>query len=460
MDSSSSKFDQQRESRLILKLKNVRSMEERISLMMQLYPNFIKGLKPDHLTKSTADPKILRAEEEKTKKKNFPPTNKIIIDPNKNTNVNITPSESYRQFQKDIKTVENQNELCEQQQQQPYLEPPKKIKINRKSLDILSEFTGVSRRSLERGLSSFISRRYNLTNISPYSRKWLVFGHPPNKHLKKANKLEIKKKKKKIFPKSTQKVLKKKKTNSKQLIETQPLVTQQKNPPSHFIGFNSPNYFTVRNSFLIESISQNLPNINQSPLEFLCEVSEIQQQLQSKFQNVNQRPLKQINSEKGNKNSHNLHSSFPNNPNTKLLQEVDNTPSYPYMLPNLEKKAIYPTNLINNQLNKIPECKVKGTGYMCINEPEKEKEKIRIRKNTESKEKIKEKVKEKEKEKKHPNLGFISQEKKKIPNQFDFIITKNFNSQIKRKRKNIYDPIDHLYQRIEIFNSIQKKKKN
>ncbi|KAJ6238477.1 hypothetical protein M0813_25700 [Anaeramoeba flamelloides] len=52
----------------------------------------------------------------------------------------------------------------------------KEVRLNRSLLRVLSEITMVSRRSLERGLSSFFERKYGFQNIRPYSRSALIFG--------------------------------------------------------------------------------------------------------------------------------------------------------------------------------------------------------------------------------------------------------------------------------------------
>ncbi|KAJ3430803.1 hypothetical protein M0812_02476 [Anaeramoeba flamelloides] len=53
---------------------------------------------------------------------------------------------------------------------------PKKIRIKRSCLDFLSFLTDRKRKTLERGITSFFTRSYNLTNSREYSRDWMVFG--------------------------------------------------------------------------------------------------------------------------------------------------------------------------------------------------------------------------------------------------------------------------------------------
>ncbi|KAJ3424743.1 hypothetical protein M0812_27167 [Anaeramoeba flamelloides] len=53
---------------------------------------------------------------------------------------------------------------------------PKTIRIKRSCLDFLSFLTDRKRKTLERGITSFFTRSYNLTNSRKYSRDWMVFG--------------------------------------------------------------------------------------------------------------------------------------------------------------------------------------------------------------------------------------------------------------------------------------------
>ncbi|KAJ6235699.1 hypothetical protein M0813_28532 [Anaeramoeba flamelloides] len=57
-------------------------------------------------------------------------------------------------------------------------EGPRVIRIKRTCLDFMSLLTGVKRKNLERGLTAFFFRYYNLVNLRMYSRDWMVFGHP------------------------------------------------------------------------------------------------------------------------------------------------------------------------------------------------------------------------------------------------------------------------------------------
>ncbi|KAJ3445851.1 hypothetical protein M0812_11738 [Anaeramoeba flamelloides] len=133
MDVSTNQIDLLEADKNILeKLKHTHSIKSRLILWLQLYPRSIIGLTIEHLNKSIGSPKTKSALGNQKKKNKY---------------------------------------------QQPAQRQPKEIKILRKSLNKLSEYTGVSRRSLERGLSSFFSRQYSLINIEPYSREWLIFGN-------------------------------------------------------------------------------------------------------------------------------------------------------------------------------------------------------------------------------------------------------------------------------------------
>ncbi|KAJ3436275.1 hypothetical protein M0812_18332 [Anaeramoeba flamelloides] len=112
-------------SQLIEDLKNVRSMEERLKLLLVLYPQSISGVsteKPDSKTKHTID-------------------------------------------RKKCKLIVNKEDLLHE------------VRINRNLLTVLSDFTKVSRRSLERGVASFFERKFGFQNIRPYSQTSLIFGN-------------------------------------------------------------------------------------------------------------------------------------------------------------------------------------------------------------------------------------------------------------------------------------------
>ncbi|KAJ3442207.1 homeobox protein 13-related [Anaeramoeba flamelloides] len=119
-----------KQTELIEKLKKVRSIKSRLMFWLKLYPESISGLKMEHLIEN-------------------------YTNCNSKTFVAGNPLENK---EKDTVSL------------------PKKIKIQRKSLKKLSEYTGVARRSLERGLSSFFFRQFSLQNISPYSREWIIYG--------------------------------------------------------------------------------------------------------------------------------------------------------------------------------------------------------------------------------------------------------------------------------------------
>ncbi|KAJ6240550.1 hypothetical protein M0813_24077 [Anaeramoeba flamelloides] len=118
------------ENKLTQQLKTERSMQSRLILWLQLYPFSISGLRLENLIND--------------QKKKF----RALLEP---------------AIKKTLSNLKN-------------VPTPKEIKIDRNILNKISEHTGVSRRSLERGISSFFARKFSLFNIYPYSRKFLIFG--------------------------------------------------------------------------------------------------------------------------------------------------------------------------------------------------------------------------------------------------------------------------------------------
>ncbi|KAJ6237568.1 fmrfamide receptor-related [Anaeramoeba flamelloides] len=57
---------------------------------------------------------------------------------------------------------------------------PESIEFHRSCITLLSFLTNRQKRSIERGLASFIKRTYNLHNVKPHSRGWIIYGQ---KHL-------------------------------------------------------------------------------------------------------------------------------------------------------------------------------------------------------------------------------------------------------------------------------------
>ncbi|KAJ3431891.1 hypothetical protein M0812_20815 [Anaeramoeba flamelloides] len=53
---------------------------------------------------------------------------------------------------------------------------PTEIRIKRSCLDFLSKLTDRKRKTLERGITTFFTKNYNLTNTRNYSREWMFFG--------------------------------------------------------------------------------------------------------------------------------------------------------------------------------------------------------------------------------------------------------------------------------------------
>ncbi|KAJ6233791.1 hypothetical protein M0813_29652 [Anaeramoeba flamelloides] len=149
---------------LAKKFRKIRSMNDRLILFLEVFPNSIKGLQLEDL-KNLKERKKL---------------NKQLLKKNKS----ISTNQKQRQ--------------CQIPKPSPH-----KITIVRNSLAELANLTGVSRRSLERGLSNFFERNYSLHNICPYSRDNLVFGDANYEGLSKNKKMDPKKqrlkKKKKII---------------------------------------------------------------------------------------------------------------------------------------------------------------------------------------------------------------------------------------------------------------------
>ncbi|KAJ6240724.1 hypothetical protein M0813_23822 [Anaeramoeba flamelloides] len=112
-------------SHLIENLKNVRSIEERLKLFLVLYPQSISGVSVEYPNPKTKSPKS---------------TNKC-------------------------KLIVNKEDLEHE------------VRISRNLLTVLSDFTKVSRRSLERGIASFFERKFGFQNIRPYSQSSLIFGN-------------------------------------------------------------------------------------------------------------------------------------------------------------------------------------------------------------------------------------------------------------------------------------------
>ncbi|KAJ6249594.1 hypothetical protein M0813_17015 [Anaeramoeba flamelloides] len=75
---------------------------------------------------------------------------------------------------------------------------PNNIEFNREVLYLLENLTGISRRSLERGLSSFIERNFGLHNIHPHNKQKIIFGKASLKKNKKKEKINLRKRKKKF----------------------------------------------------------------------------------------------------------------------------------------------------------------------------------------------------------------------------------------------------------------------
>ncbi|KAJ6240788.1 major sperm protein [Anaeramoeba flamelloides] len=279
------------EKKIITKFETERSMQARLILWLQLYPFSISGLKLENLIND--------------QKKKF----QGLLEP------------SLKKKMNNLKNVPT----------------PREIKIDRSILNKISEHTGVSRRSLERGISSFFARKFFLLNISPYSRKYLIFGRnsqtDPKKNknknksktnLKKKEKMvktihnknynntqaETKKnKKQKDYKKQNQKKKQKEKQKEKQnqkkkqkekqkdnekekekekenkkekeqitqLIHQKQKIYQRREEETLLIDFiRQKRSYSATNNISNKLITQNNPNqqTRKTPLQILCEVSQ------------------------------------------------------------------------------------------------------------------------------------------------------------------------------------------
>ncbi|KAJ3431727.1 hypothetical protein M0812_20646 [Anaeramoeba flamelloides] len=187
-----------RETQLIEKLQNERSIGERLVLFLELYPNSIVGISKEQL--QSEEKKILMHENihQTATWKNEDQNNNTPNNENRHCNLETTKSSKRGDWNQDI-------------------DSPKEIKIKRIYLTKLSKHTGRSRRTLERGISSFCFRRFGFVNIRPYSSDYLVFGKleiDPNQRVQtktkktsRKKKLQKKRKKKKITIKSNKNVV-------------------------------------------------------------------------------------------------------------------------------------------------------------------------------------------------------------------------------------------------------------
>ncbi|KAJ3445708.1 hypothetical protein M0812_11595 [Anaeramoeba flamelloides] len=109
---------------------------------------------------------------------------------------------------------------------------PTEIRIKRSCLDFLSQLTDRKRKALERGLTTFFAKNYNLTNTRNYSREWMFFGpvttkkpirnqisNPINNSYEKSNLKKKKKKKDLDQKKQLKKKQEKKQRNSQKYTE-------------------------------------------------------------------------------------------------------------------------------------------------------------------------------------------------------------------------------------------------
>ncbi|KAJ3439626.1 hypothetical protein M0812_15660 [Anaeramoeba flamelloides] len=144
-------------SQLIEKLKGVRSMKERLIMLLKLYPNSIQGLEISCLIDINPKPRSNGAGEE--------------------ISLGHTDKKGSQGIQKETNL-------------------PTEVILKRKFIRIFAELTTTSTRSFERGLSSFFLRNFNLINITPYSRLQITFGKKRKSQPKKVLKFPLKKPKK------------------------------------------------------------------------------------------------------------------------------------------------------------------------------------------------------------------------------------------------------------------------
>ncbi|KAJ3451609.1 hypothetical protein M0812_03360 [Anaeramoeba flamelloides] len=139
-------------------------------------------------------------------------------------NINKINPYGYDRFKSDESDNENENEngndknnentnnfdCLQQTQNENKIIIPNNIEFNREVLYLLENLTGISRRSLEWGLSSFIERNFGLHNIHPHNKQKIIFGKASLKKNKKKEKINLRKKKKnlRLLTKNKQKKIK------------------------------------------------------------------------------------------------------------------------------------------------------------------------------------------------------------------------------------------------------------
>ncbi|KAJ3439944.1 hypothetical protein M0812_15987 [Anaeramoeba flamelloides] len=272
------------------KFRKIRSMNDRLILFVEVFPNAIQGIELEDLVNLKERKKL----------------NKQLLKKNKS----IGTSQKQEQSQ-----ISKPN--------------PKKITIVRNSLTKLAILTGVSRRSLERGLSNFFVRNYSLHNISPYSRDFLIFGKTEDEEISKNKKTETKKqrlKKKKKIIRIKSKIEENKSTKAKK-IKFKAKARSQKNKPDHkkvqinsgtHLRNNGDNRFAFNQNLNILGTRSEIPQNNEitntilkfspiprkrdhkyigqiyslqeekyisikSPLHMLCELSQIHKKSRSNY---------------------------------------------------------------------------------------------------------------------------------------------------------------------------------
>ncbi|KAJ3430330.1 hypothetical protein M0812_23335 [Anaeramoeba flamelloides] len=123
--------------------------------------------------------------------------NDVLENENENENNNEREKEKEKEKESD-KTSDKNYDVHQQTNKQKKILLPTYIEFNREVLYLLENLTGISRRSLERGLSSFIERNFHLHNIRPHNKEKIIFGKASLKKNKKKEKIYLRKRKKKF----------------------------------------------------------------------------------------------------------------------------------------------------------------------------------------------------------------------------------------------------------------------
>ncbi|KAJ6234385.1 hypothetical protein M0813_29375 [Anaeramoeba flamelloides] len=183
-------------------------------------------------------------------------------------------------------------------------EYPKYIKIRRATVEDLAKFCDLSKKSIERGLTSFIKSAYNLVNSRDYSRDWMVFR-----------------------PRSEVKI--RSKMNNKNIVSEEKSEIKKGAPINNGLThFNDNNYLFDNN--LYQNKLNSEPSINLNKCNPIIQGSTINQEIDNRKRFLNLDNLSM------NNNSHSvINNSYPNN-------YQQNNFLNPLLLSNL------PINILNN----------------------------------------------------------------------------------------------------------------